>query len=198
MKVFEKNLLIIIFVIVGIAATDSQKANAGCCESGRYEWVLDMGWWSQDGDLYHTYYIKECGEVYVYHVIYYWHPTKGWRYLTTTCGALYGPWPEGWKQSLFGSTNNTSKYIEIIAMDNLQIKLNTDVVCDIYEVGTGRLILGSINISANSSFNTIDIPNYISKSSAYCIVAKNSDKIIANQIFYFNNQNQIIKGVTHE
>lgn len=192
-KIISKILLIAFVACFGTMIVPKE-AQAGC-ESGYYEWMHYIGMNSCDGNLVDYYLIHECAQIYLYKVVYYFHSRLNkWKYLKTESAPLFGKW--NLLQLING--NDNKEFIEIIAMDNLQIKSNIDVACDIYELETGRLILENINISASSSFNTIEAPYYINKSSAYCIVAQNSDRIIATQIFYFNNQNQIIKGVIYE
>jgi len=76
---------------------------------------------------------------------------------------------------------------------NLTVRVDDDVIIDVYEIGTGKTLIKDVIINKN-----IEVAlNGIEKNKHYMIHFKRLDEIIKQQMFFINN-NQLFEGGKYE
>jgi len=102
-------------------------------------------------------------------------------------------WPH--KRNAPNDTDQPLFKFELLPADVLQVTASIDAKCDIYELGTGKLLLKDVDVVACNSYQSIPVKP---SNTPYLIQFKVDGKVVSQQIFIFNNSNHLSVGGKNE
>ena len=181
-----KRKIILIFTVAILGFTTVQDANA---------FFLQL---AESGFVW-------CGGVALYREVYVMTDWKGnalslFTFTVWTKGGVIIGGSPGCPECPPGKSISNNQYastsafvdVDIVALNNLAIRASNDVQVDVYELETGKPIVKNFDITGNNVFHQVELSVGIDKKRPYAVIVKSNNTVIAKQIFYFNNDNQII------
>ncbi|MCL2040110.1 MAG: hypothetical protein FWG85_06750 [Bacteroidetes bacterium] len=106
-----------------------------------------------------------------------------------------GGWYKLASETNYDEVEFSTFHFNLLPGNNLQVKASTNTKCDIYELGTGKLLLKDIDVAGSNSYQSIPV---VPSNTPYLIQFKVDGNIVSQQTIIFNSSTNLLTGGANE